>query len=70
VICQLSKSLAVMDSRIESIVVHKTPDGPMSVLTMVSRATHTADGDWVKIITNARKKGAVWCNAKIIEQRS
>jgi len=65
-ICQLNPALAVMDSKIESIEVQ--PE--YSVITMVSKRTHTAKGDWIKIITKAQKVGAVWCCATHLELRS
>ncbi len=69
-ICQLSKSLAIMDNKIESITVQLTPDGPVSAFMMVNKNTHTAKGDWTKIIMNAKKRGAVWCCQTHVELRS
>lgn len=69
-ICQLSKSLAIMDGRIESMEVREVSDGVYTSFMMVNKNTHTAKGDWVKIITNAKKRGAVWCCQTHCELRS
>jgi hypothetical protein len=59
-----------MYGRIESITAQLTPDHPVSAFMMVNKTTHTANGDWTKIIMNAKKRGAVWCCQTHVELRS